>query len=208
MARAPAILLLLSAALASAPVAAAPAPKSAPSNNGSGLYKWVDGNGRVYYSSVVPPDASKAQINKLTKDGRVQSVSEAELSREQRAQRELKARKREQMEKVRKQEELRIQALEQRYLGIAELEEDIRKTRHSWAQKMDPFTKRLVAIEGHIARNRATNGSAEELASLRNEHESIVSQMVLIKSESDLQVSRMTEDPALWKRKKAVAGGL
>ncbi len=185
------LLLASSAAMAALP--------GSTKSSGQAMYKWVDAQGKTHYSSVIPPADSKRHINELTRDGRLLSVSEAEASSEQRALREKKAREAERVAKARQQEDRRFQARTERYGSIGEFEKDIEKTAAGWKEKMEPFSQRLQVVEGHIAANVAANDSKLKLAELRTERDSIISQMVLIKSESDLQMQKMREDLNLWR---------
>lgn len=182
--------------LITASTQAAPAGK-----NLSGMYKWIDASGRVHYSSVVPPEASKNRIDRLERDGRIHEISEAEISDEQRSLRKIKAMTEERVVKAKKLEDIRYQAIQDRYESIEELKKDIKKSELSWKEKISPYSQRMLAVESHIETNLSNNGSKLELAELRKEHENILSQLLLIKSESDLQITKMKEDLLLWERK-------
>ena len=80
-----------------------------PASKAAALYKWVDENGAVHYSSQLPPDQSKKQHQKLNSQGVVMSTSEEKMVKSE----EELAREAEEARKLEEEaaEEARLQAI-------------------------------------------------------------------------------------------------
>lgn len=116
----------------------------------AGMYRWVDGNGRVHYSDTLPSTYQKSGASEMSKQGVVIKRTQSEAERRAEAERLEEER---QLEQVRQQQAQLDRALTQTYTTEAEI--DLARDRALEHHKL--------AIQGSKIRAKAVSDNLVEL---------------------------------------------
>lgn len=170
-----------------------------------GMYKWVDEHGVAHYSSTIPPEANRNQIDAVAKNGKTKLYTEAQMTAEQAQEAKIQRQQQEEEKKKLRELTLRRKAVSERYETEVQIADEIKRNRQDWERKILPLQQKEKELAREIAKIEAGNGSKLQLAQLRKNQESNQNDLHAYERESAASLLRLEEDRTLWREARGLA---
>lgn len=163
------------------------------------LYKWTDTNGKVHYSTSIPPDAVKGEYEKMDKGLGKKSVSGRELTKEEVEQLEVQKKKALEAEKLEKELNAKRQAILQRYRAADEFDLEIEKIDTDYKNfisktqtEIDNYKKQIISLSS------SANPDRVEIARVRKEIEDRKVFIEKRKADKEQKIEKINFEKNLW----------
>lgn len=111
------------------------------------LYKWVDDKGRVQYGDSIPPEYAKKANQELSKGGQVLKKNDAELTQEQKKQRDDEIKRKEEAEKMAIEQRRKDSALLNSYASEKDIDVIKGRSREQMEAQIHQIETRITDAE-------------------------------------------------------------
>ena len=126
---------------------------------GAGMYRWVDGSGRVHYGDTLPPTYQKSGAAEMNKQGDIIKRTQSEAERKAEAARLAEQNRIQQEQKVQAQ---RDRALTQTYTSEAEIDLARDRALENYKLQIKGAELRASAVEANLADLRSRIAGIEK----------------------------------------------
>ena len=126
---------------------------------GAGMYRWVDGSGRVHYGDTLPPTYQKSGAAEMNKQGDIIKRTQSEAERKAEAARQAEQNRIQQEQKVQAQ---RDRALTQTYTNEAEIDLARDRALENYKLQIKGAELRASAVEANLADLRSRIAGIEK----------------------------------------------
>ncbi len=168
------------------------------SKSDSKLYKWVDENGKVHYSTVIPPEENVNKIDLLKKNGLLIRHSDA-----QKTQEEILKEREEQtflLENQKTQEEMmrRAKVLRERFKRIEDLESHQFKALFEIDKQIVSLKDKKSTLIERIQESKGGSASDTYQEQLLKDLSTVERYIATLEQQKAEESKRQLEDRSLW----------